>query len=390
MLAAGTLINRAGGFVTAFLALILAIRNISAPGIAVALAAAAIFTIAGAWLSGALISRLGSRRVIAGSMIGSAAFTAALIPVSPYPLTVGIACLIALCNRAYVPAATTMIGRLSAPGQRLPMFSFFQLSYNVGAAIGSAAAGYLLTHSLTVLLLIDAATSACFALAALRLPADAPPVPHGTPAGDGHAPDTLRRDRRYLLFCAAALLVALAYTQHTGPLPLTFRRHHESLVLLGTLFSANAIAVILFQLPLSYLTRRLPVRVPLMTGAVLIGGGYALLAAGFSVPLLIASVALWTAGEIVYAPAAPTAAMLMSKSRTHGSYQGALDVARSAGQAFGPSLGVFAYSASASAPWWGSGVLGVAAACLFLAAARPRGGRDAGRESREPAAERAA
>jgi len=99
------------------------------------------------------------------------------------------------------------------------------------------------------------------------------------------------------------------------------------------------------------------------------------------VPLLIASVALWTAGEIVYAPAAPTVAAQMSTSRSHGSYQGALDVARSAGQAFGPSLGVFAYSAGTSVPWWGCGAVGLAATCLFFAALRSGRSQPSGDES---------
>jgi MFS family permease len=172
------------------------------------------------------------------------------------------------------------------------------------------------------------------------------------------------------MFLAGAALVALAYTQYYGPVPLAFRSHHYNLELLGYLFGANAIAVIVFQLPLSYVTRRFPVRVPLALGAVLIGGGYLVLLAGFTVPLLIGSMALWTAGELVYAPAAPTVAAQMSTSRNHGSYQGALDVARSAGQAFGPSLGVFAFSAGASVPWWGCGAAGLVATCLFLTAVR--------------------
>jgi len=371
VLSVGVLINRAGGFVSAFLALILALRGISAPDIGVALAVSGGFTIGGAWLGGALTSRFGSKRVIVAAMIGSALVTTALIPASPFPLTVGIVCLIALCNRAYVPAASTMVGSLSPPGQRLQMFSVFQLAFNVGVAVGSALAGYLLTHSLTALLLIDAGTSACFALAALRLPADLQHArPPGRRAGGGQARTKIRNDVRYLMFLAGAALVALAYTQYYGPVPLAFRSHHYNLELLGYLFGANAIAVIVFQLPLSYITRRFPVRVPLALGAVLIGGGYLVLLAGFTVPLLIASVALWTAGEIVYAPAAPTVAAQMSTSRSHGSYQGALDVARSAGQAFGPSLGVFAYSAGTSVPWWGCGAVGLAATCLFFAALR--------------------
>ena len=383
VLSAGVLINRAGGFVSAFLALILALRGISAPDIGLALAVSGGFTIAGAWLGGALTSRLGSKRVIVVAMIGSALVTLALIPASPFPLTVGIVCLIALCNRAYIPAASTMVGSLSPPGQRLQMFSVFQLTFNVGVAVGSALAGYLLTHSLTALLLADAGTSACFALAALRLPVGTPaslPKPRVT---GGQTRSTMRHDARYLMFLAGAVLVALAYTQYNGPVPLAFRSHHYNLELLGYLFSANAIAVIVFQLPLSYLARRFPVRVPLALGGVLIGGAYLPLLAGFTVPLLAVSVALWTAGEILYAPSAPTVAAQMSNARSHGTYQGALDVARSAGQAFGPSLGVFAYSAGASVPWWGCVAFGITAGCLFVGAVRSGRGKLAGRESAE-------
>jgi MFS family permease len=369
ILSIGVLINRIGGFVTVFLALILAIRNIPATGIGIALLMAAASAIAGSWLGGAMVTRWGSRRTIFLSMAGSALFTAALIPDGPYLLTVAIVCLISLFNRAYVPAASTKVGRLSPPGERVQMFAFFQLCFNVGAAAGPAIAGFLLTRSLTALLVIDAGTSACFALAGLRLPADTelPPAEPRTRSPAAARPRWIRHDRRYLAFCVGVALVAVVYRQSSGPLPLIFRAHHYNLELLGYLFSANAIAVILFQLPASFLTRRLPVRVPLALGALLIGGAYTVLLAGVSLPLLIINVALWSAGEILYYPVTPAVAMMMSADRTHGAYQGALDVARSTGQAIGPSIGVFAYSVRPWLPWWGCGVLGIAAASLFLA-----------------------
>jgi predicted MFS family arabinose efflux permease len=114
LLAAGILINKVGGFVTIFLTLILALRHIPAAKIAVALALSAVFAIIGSWLGGALISRLGGRWTIFLAMMGSAAFTAALVFPSPYPVVVAIVCLIALCNRAYVPATATMVA--SFPG----------------------------------------------------------------------------------------------------------------------------------------------------------------------------------------------------------------------------------------------------------------------------------
>jgi MFS family permease len=366
VLSIGVLINRVGGFVITFLALILAIRHISTAGIGVALALSAVFSIIGSWLGGALISRWGSRQVIFASMAGSALFTAALVFPSPYALTVATVCLISLFNRAYVPGATTIIGRLSRPDQRVEMYAFFQLGFNVGAAIGPAIAGYLLTRSLTVLLLIDAATSACFALLGLRVPTDAELPATEPPPGASQRPRRVRDDRRYLAFCVGVTLVAMAYGQYGGALPLTFRADHYNLALLGYLFSANAIAVICFQLPVSFVTRKLPAWIPLAAGGLLICGGYALLAAGTSVSLLVINVALWTLGEMIYNPVTSAVAMMMSTTQTHGTYQGALNLARTTGQVVGPSLGVFAYSAGSSLPWWGCGVLGIAAAGLFF------------------------
>ncbi len=370
VLSIGVLINRVGGFVITFLALILAIRHIQTVGIGIALALSAVFAIIGSWLGGALISRLGSRQVIFLSMAGSAVFTAALVLPGPYALTVAIVCLISLFNRAYVPGATTIIGRLSRPDQRVEMYAFFQLGFNVGAAIGPALAGYLLTRSLTALLLIDAATSACFAVLGLRVPTDAE-LPAAQPqAGARRLPRRVRDDRPYLAFCVGVTLVAMAYGQYGGALPLTFRADHYNLALLGYLFSANAVAVIVFQLPLSFVTRKLPPWIPLAAGGLLICGGYALLAAGTSLSLLIINVALWTTGEMLYNPVTSAVAMMMSTTQTHGAYQGALNLARTTGQVVGPSLGVFAYSASRSLPWWGCAVLGIAAAGLFFTALR--------------------
>jgi MFS family permease len=391
LLAAGILINKVGGFVTIFLTVILALRHIPAAKIAVALALSAVFAIIGSWLGGALISRLGGRWTIFLAMMGSAVFTAVLVFPSPYPVVVAIVCLIALCNRAYVPATATMVGQFSRPDQRVQMYAFYQFSFNIGTAIGPAIAGYLLTRSLTALLLIDAATSACFALAGLRVPREAGrPTPEpraGTgPAGadgvsgisgisgvSGTKPARVRDDRRYLIFCLGVALVAMAYGQYAGPLPLAFRAHHYSLELLGYLFSANAVAIIVFQLPLSFLTRKLPVWVSLASGALLTCGAYTLLLAGTTLPLLVVNFALWTAGEMLFNPVTSTVAMMMSGPRTHGTYQGALSIARSAGQVIGPSAGVFAFSLAPWTPWAACGALGIAAASLFAGFLRPVG-----------------
>jgi MFS family permease len=362
MLSLGILVNRVGGYVTIYLALILAEKRVAVWEIGLALTFSACSGIAGSALGGVCTSWLGSRWTIFTAMLGSAVFTALFALPLPYPVTVAVICWISLFNRAYVPAAATTVGRLAPPGQRVPMFAYLQFAFNVGAAIGPLAGGFLLTRSLTALLLIDASTSACFALLGLRVPAEG----RRRLRRAGRPAKRIRDDRRYLAFCVAFLLMFMAYGQSSGALPLSMKAHHYSLEFIGLLLSMNAVAVILFQLPLSVFTRRLPVWLPLTGGAVCICGGYALLAAGLSLPLIIANVTLWTAGEMISTPIGPAVAATMSTEETQGIYQGAFTLARATGQIVGPAAGVFLFSAGPSLPWLGCAVLGVISAALFF------------------------
>lgn len=390
LLSMGVLVNRAGGFVLVFLTLILAVRRVPTAEIGIALILSGAFTVTGAWLGGALVPRLGIRRTIFLSMMGSALFTAALAFPSPFPLTVGIVCLISLFNRAYAPAGATLVGRVAQPDQRIQMYAFFQLFLNFGASIGPAIAGYLLTRSLAALLLIDAGTSVIFAFLGLRIRADAspperpdlpaaPPSPARQPGASqaeairpaaARRPGRIRDDRNFLTFCVAVALICVVFRQADGPFLLVFKAHHYSYALLGDLLTGHAIAVLLFQLPLSYLTRRLPVWIPLAVSALLICGAYPLLLAGTSLPLLVGNVVMWTVGDIIFCPVCLAVASMMSTARTQGAYQGAHSVARSIGLAIGPSVGVFAYSVSPSLPWLGAGALGIITAVLYFAALR--------------------
>lgn len=173
-------------------------------------------------------------------------------------------------------------------------------------------------------------------------------------------------DRRFLALCVGFGLVAMCYGQQSGAFPLELKAHHYSLELLGVLFTANAIAVIVAQVPVSIAVRRLPARIPLAAAAALMGGGYAIFLLGMSLPTMIASVCLWTGGELLMAPTGPAVAMNMAKAGAHGRYQGALLVARTTGQTLGPTAGVFAYSFSSSLPWWGCGLAGLAAIGIFV------------------------
>lgn len=362
LLSLGILINRVGGYVTVYLTLILGVRHVSPGRISVTLVLGAIFAIAGSGAGGFFAVRIGSRLTIFASMIGSALFTTLLIFPAPFVIIVILVCCISFFNRAYSPAAATIVGRASPPGQRVKMYAFYQFAFNVGAAVGPVIVTYLVTRSLTALFLIDASTSGLFAFAALRVPASADFRPPAKRRRNYRW--LLREDRRYILFCLSVVFVAIVYTQSVGALSFTFTIRHYDLQLLGVLLSANAVSVIIFQLPVSSITKRLRPWLPLTAGGFLICGSYGVLLAGFSLPVLIINVSGWTLGEMLVNPVRPTVAMAMSTEDSHGVYQGALSLAQTAGQVIGPSAGVFAYSFGASLPWVAACVLVVPATVM--------------------------
>jgi predicted MFS family arabinose efflux permease len=370
-LSLGILINRTGGYVTAFLALILSLRHASALQISFALILSAAFAIAGSWCGGISAARFGARRTIVLAMMGSAVFTALLVFGGPFAVTTALVCCIAFFNRGFQPAAATIIGRASRGSERVTVFAFYQSAYNIGAAVGPVIGTFLLTRSLTALFLVDAGTSAAYALMALRIPLS---VSSRAPATAQPEDSKRAIDRRYLLFCLSVIIVAVVYSQSSGALPLSFRSHHYSLQALGLLLSANAIAVIVLALPISRVIRKWPPWLPLTIGAVLICGGYALLLTGFTLPVLAVNTACWTLGEMLVLPVRPVVAVLMSTEASHASYQGALTTAQTIGQVIGPSAGVLAYSFGAAVPWAMCAVLlgpATALSWLLLRTVRP-------------------
>ncbi|HUD36203.1 MAG TPA: MFS transporter [Streptosporangiaceae bacterium] len=382
LLTLGVLVNRTGGFVVVFLALILAARGFRAWQIGIMLALVGGFGIAGAALGGAAAGRLGPRRTIVYSTAACALLTAILAFTTGFVASAIVLSAISLFNRAYMPASAAIVGRLSPPDQLAPMFAFYQLAVNVGAAAGALIAGFVLGRSLVVLLLIDAATTAAFTVAAGRLPDDKPARAERRASRSAAGRKSVLRDHRYLVLCIAFGLIALVYGQRSGVLPLALHARHYSVELVGELLSANAIAVVLFELPLATVVRRWPSWLPLSIGAGLICGGYAVYLLGVSMLTILGGVALWTIGEMFVTPFSSATASAMAPDGSGSSYQGVLQVYRTAGLTAGPAVGVFAYAAGRSVPWWGCAAAGLA--CIAIIVSILRRGPTARPDARPP------
>lgn len=369
VLFAGTLVNRLGMFVLPFLALYMTRRGYSAAeaGIAVACygAGAMIASLAG----GHLADRIGRRRAIALAMFSAAASMLALMRADTFATIAIFTGLTGLTAELYRPAASALLVDLVEPAQRVTGFAVYRLAVNVGATIGPALGGFLAEHSFVYLFVGDAITCAAYGVIALVwLPEGG--TEHHADAPRGRFTDVLR-DRTFVLFLTASVAVGIVYAQMSSGFTLQVAAHGFSSAVYGGLIALNGFVVLLLELPLATVTRRLPPRPTIALGMLLIGLGFAATGLVSTVPLLALTVIVWTLGEIVSAPVGGAYVAALAPRHLIGRYQGAWSSTFALGWVIGPSLGGRLFEWNPAWLWGLCAVLGVVGAALVMAGERP-------------------
>ncbi len=369
----GAFVNRFGTFVLPFITLYLTHRGYSAPQAGLGLAAYGLGAIGAQGVGGLMADRLGRRTTIAISMLGGAALTLSLVWVRGLGAIVGVVLLLGFAAELYRPASSALISDLAAPRARVAAFSAYRLCVNLGWAFGLALGGILAAHSYDLLFVGDALTSLAFAIVALAA------LPHGTRTtkiqererGHASAGSHMAADKGFLLFLGAVFLTAAVYMQSAS----TFALHVTddlgySTKVYGLLLACNGILVVLLELPVSAWTQHRTRTRMIALGAVLVGGGFALLTVARSLPALGLMVVIWTLGEIVESPA--TSAFVADRAPEHarGRYQGALGMMYASAAVAGPLIGTWVWHLDPNALWIGCGGAGIAAAALALGAGR--------------------
>lgn len=390
ILVAGVFVNRMGSYFATFATLFLTSRAVplaSLPFILAGIAAAGMLgSLAGGWAA----DRFSRRSALVASAAASAVSLACVALAPTRPTVVAAVCLSGFCTQSYVPAASALLVDFSRPHERVPLFALFRLALNVGAAIAGLTAGLIAAHSYEALFVVDALTSAAFAVVIL---VGLPRVPRGRRPAAGED-DTGRRGRperperapiavSLPLLLIAFFCVAAVYAQHTATLPLHLAAHGHSPRLFGGLLALNAIIVIAAELPISSLTRRAPTRLPLGIGAGLIAAGMAACLASSATLVVAAGVVVWTVGEMLLAPVAGNAMADIAPDGSVARYQSYLVAAQTLGFALGPAAGALIYVHGASTLPAVCGLAGLTAVVLILVTGRPPTERQAPHVSTE-------
>lgn len=361
----GTFVNRFGTFVLPFLVLYLTRLGYSAAQAGFAMASYGAGHLVASLAGGHLADRIGRRNTIAASMFCSATAMLALSQAREYGAIVALATVAGFAAELYRPAASALIGDLVTPEQRVTAFGMYRFAVNLGFAAGPATAGFLADRSFFYLFFGDAMTSLLYGMIALVA------LPHGLRglAKDERFGDALRvaaRDRRFMLFLGATVLVTIVDFQTGSTFPLWVERVGFKSSTYGLLLSVNGVLIILLELAITSWTQRFPMRRMIAVGYLLSGLGVAATGLAHTIPALVATVVMWTIGEMIGSPVTGAYVTHLAPEQYRGRYNGLWVLAWAIGLVVGPSVGTLVFQHNPMWLWGGCAVLGCAAAVLAL------------------------
>lgn len=372
LLFATNLINRAGMMVLPFLVLYLT-REL---GFSVA-SAGSMLAVYGATaivfgpIGGRLSDRIGALRVMRVSLI-SAGIMLLLFPLArSFVAVAAMTVLWAASGEMFRPASLAAITHVVAPEQRRQAFALNRLAINLGMSIGPALGGFLATVSFRAMFVVDAITTMIAGLVLALTPWRSFSGVNSEAANRNaeHAgPATIFHDRLFLVFLSGVLLVGIVFFQHESALPLYLVEYlHLSPAFYGMLFTINTLLIVLLEVPIVTATAHWPNSRSLILGCMLFAIGFGALGLIASAAGVIATVVVWTFGEMLLFPAMSAHMAEIAPESRRGVYMGAYSMSLSLSLTIGPWMGTQLLAVLGPVKvWFVMFVLGALAAVLMV------------------------
>ena len=367
----GTFLNKFGAFVVPFLTLYLTSRGCTVGETGLAIGAYGVGNMAASLLGGHLADKLGRRKTIVLSMFSGAVVMMLLSQARGLPAIIVLTALTGLTNEFYRPASTALLADLVPPGQRITAFAALRMAFNAGFAFGPATAGFLAAFGYFWLFAGDAATSVLFGLVAWFA------LPRGgrgqqANASWGEALRVLRRDRQLHQLLLANFAIGLLFFQMASTFGLHVLHLGFSAATYGAIVSLNGALVVFFELPLTTVTRRFPMRRVMAAGYLLSGLGYALNVFAHSVSALVGCMILFTLGEMVVMPMSSAYLANLAPPDMRGRYMGVSGLTWGLALIIGPAAGMKLFESNPAAYWLTCLALGALAAAVISTCADAR------------------
>ena len=409
------LVNRIGGFVVPFLALVMAKRGVAVTDASWVLSAygggAFVASLGGGWLA----DRMGRKRTMLASMIAGAVATAGLAVARGLPATILATFAMGACAEAYRPAMSAAMQDLLPVARRRTGSAMLYWAVNAGFAVASLVGGLAINVDQYLLFLVDAGTMlACAAWLAWAF--TEPPrrtrlgetavspddIQAATASGVTNAmaasseasatstrsPDAVavanptvsatssvagaqiavsfvdrwRRHRALWLALPMSFAVGMAMWQNSFALPLDMKAKGFSEFAYGILQALNGAVVIVLQPTVTPHINRYALRTVMAVGTLLFATGFGGYGLANNLAFYAATGVIWSIAEIAVLPGANTYIMHIAPADMRGRYQGALNASWSMAACLSPPIGARLFV------WLGTAMWGVIFAVLAVAA----------------------
>lgn len=364
---AGTLLNRLGTMVEPFLGLYLTtVRGLSLGQAGVVMAVLGAGSLGGTLVGGALADRIGRRATLTFATVGTGAGMLALGYAQGIAAIVGAALLLGLLLDMYRPASQAMVADIISPQDRPRAFGLLFWAVNLGWAIAMVLGGTLAQQGYLLLFWIDALTCAGFGLLVWRA------IPE-TRSRNGGGSGVLRgfglalRDRVMVGYVLVTVVYTFVLMQGMTTMPLAMKEDGLGPRDYGLAIAANGFLIVVVQ-PLvnAWLSRR-DHSLVMVVGFTLVGIGYALTAFASSLAGYVATIAVWSLGEITAASVLQAVVADLAPADLRGRYSGLYGTAWSAGFLLAPLGGTQLLGLGGGAALWPAcaGLAFAAAAAQF-------------------------
>lgn len=353
VLFAGTLVNRAGGFVLVFLAIYLTEARGLTPAEAGSIIAAYGFgAIGGAPLGGALSDRVGRRPPLVVSLIGGGASMVALGFVTAVPAMIVTAAATGLLYEMYRPVVSATIADVVRSDDRPRAYSLIYWAVNLGASVAPVLGALIAASSYRLLFAADGVTTAMYGVMLWVALPETRPADAARRDAARMAAGAVLGDRLFLTMCLLTFGLHVVFFQAFAGLPIDMRAHGMSTAAFGGLMTINPVLVVLLQPWAGELIRDRSRLAVLSLASLLIGVGFGMNAWAGSAPAYAASIAVFTLGEILFGPAAMSLVADLAPPSLRGRYQGTFAMAFTGAFAAAPAVGGYIITAAGARWLW--------------------------------------
>lgn len=372
----GVLIFQFGFFIQAYIIVYMLSKGFSSSQASWSLALLCGSSIVGAIAGSNISSKYGCKINIILASASLAVFVA-IIPyfVSPTHsafLWVPVICLAGFFSQMYRPSASVLISENLTADVQIMGFSLFRIALNLGGALGPLVATWLAGYNWKYVFFLNSLCALAFAIIVLFFIKDVREQDDDkTKVVSSPGWLTVISDRKYWYFLMAMFLSSIAYIQIYSTIPVALESENHPLESYSKILITYSVVLILFELQISSLIRKLPSWVPALFGTFVLCAGVATFGITINYGnLVLLSAVIMVSGLMVSGPtmfAYPATFPLPVRSK----YIAANQISFTVGNAVGPIVGLYLYTRNNSLIWWCCFAIAVICCGLIYAGMKP-------------------